>query len=53
MTKIIQSLNLKKIVPGMVVFAVLATVFSFGSYDPHNELKVLTPDDAQADTSNL
>ncbi len=48
MTKITQFLNLKKLMPAMVVFAVLVTVFSFSSYDPYNELAVLTPENAQA-----
>ena len=42
---------LKKVAPMLAVFALTISVLNFGSYDPYNELTVLTPEVAQADLS--
>ena len=39
---------LKKVAPMLAVFALTISVLNFGSYDPYNELTVLTPEVAQA-----
>ncbi len=39
---------LKRFAPAIAVFVVLLAALNFGSYDPYNELTVLTPDNAQA-----
>lgn len=39
---------LKKVTPMLAVFALVIGVLNFGSYDPYNELAVLTPEVAQA-----
>jgi hypothetical protein len=39
---------LKKMAPVMVIFAVVLAVLNFGTYNPYQELAVLTPDAAEA-----
>jgi hypothetical protein len=39
---------LKKIAPAVAIFVVVLGVLNFGTYDPYNELTVLTPENAQA-----
>ena len=41
---------LKKVMPVMVFFAVTFGVLNMGSYDPYNELTVLTPASVEATT---
>ena len=43
-----MAINLKKIVPLMVLFALIVGVLNLGSYDPRNEMSVLSPNIASA-----
>lgn len=42
------NLFLKRISPLVVVFVLFVAIFNFGSYDPYNELTVLSPQSAEA-----
>jgi uncharacterized repeat protein (TIGR01451 family) len=42
---------LKKVAPVMVIFVVVLGVLNFGSYDPYNELTVLTPNSVSAEAA--
>lgn len=45
---IMKNTFFKKVTPLLAVFALMISVLNFGSYDPYNELAVLTPEVAQA-----